>query len=316
MISNEAQTSDADASEKQSQDQRSNFVYDFLYHDVRRIASFLAQFQDYGILQSIKSTESTSHSGSVKGGVEAGLSVKVIGHGKGAIDWTAVDDERDAAERTFDPLWTNAQTLLNYLESNSLISRDISTTGIGKFVLISGRLSVVDISIMRKIIENPTIKAHLKSDSAPKSENRHERRSHTQKTPSESELGLELISAYPLTVQASIFDAENSAWCSLREDCFAIPPGDLLLQHGVHIPGKWHMLGILDAKPDDDSCPPPPEAAFWGRNFRRPLEYGTLRSHSSRPPRFLLWRHATHHIPLGLGLGRFRRFLIRRSAET
>ncbi|MHC2104097.1 hypothetical protein [Methylobacterium sp. CM6246] len=44
----------------------STSVYDFLYQDVRRVGSFLAQFDEYGVRQSVKATESVGQTQTLK----------------------------------------------------------------------------------------------------------------------------------------------------------------------------------------------------------------------------------------------------------
>lgn len=90
-----ASTKDEPASGQQQQAQEKNSVYDFLYHDARRIASFLSQFQTYGVAQSIKANEGAGRSETTKGGLEAGGGVPLIASGKAAIDRSVTNDERD-----------------------------------------------------------------------------------------------------------------------------------------------------------------------------------------------------------------------------
>lgn len=246
-----ASTKDEPASGQQQQAQEKNSVYDFLYHDARRIASFLSQFQTYGVAQSIKANEGAGRSETTKGGLEAGGGVPLIASGKAAIDRSVTNDERDGVEQTFDPLWTNAQRLLSFLDQHDLISRSIKDAPIGRFVLVSGRLAVVDLSIMKGMVSNPTVKRALMHGDNQQVPNRKMR--HNQKpAPSEMELGLELLAAFPMTVQATVTSKDASVWCSLREDCFVSSPGNLLLHHGISIAGHWHMLGIVDAHPDSE----------------------------------------------------------------
>ena len=54
------------------------------------------------------------------------------------------------SERLYDPLWTNARALLDYLEGGGLINRDIATARIGQFVIASGDLSVLNAAGMAK----------------------------------------------------------------------------------------------------------------------------------------------------------------------
>jgi hypothetical protein len=53
----------------------------------------------------------------------------------------------------------------------------------------------------------------------------------------------------PHTIQASLADQNGSAWCTLREESLVVSATDVLLKHGVSIPGSWKLLGVLDAFP-------------------------------------------------------------------
>jgi hypothetical protein len=44
----------------------------------------------------------------------------------------------------------------------------------------------------------------------------------------------------------------KSLWSSLEEEHLKINSDDITLKHGATFAGQWHVLGILDAKPDDE----------------------------------------------------------------
>ena len=123
---------DETASGAEHDDQNTDSVYDFLYHDARRIGSFLAQFDNFGHLQKVTSSETASK------GVRRGYSLKVAGSlpvpgspegAEGGIT-LGVDPSQSGSEeqtRVYDPLWTNALALLDYLDERGLIQRDVTT---------------------------------------------------------------------------------------------------------------------------------------------------------------------------------------------
>jgi hypothetical protein len=43
----------------------------------------------------------------------------------------------------------------------------------------------------------------------------------------------------------------------LDDEGLAAPSSGFMLQHGGQIPGEWHLVGILDAKPDAFEDMPP-----------------------------------------------------------
>jgi hypothetical protein len=262
-ISDEVPKNDESASGNSITDQKNNSVYDFLYHDVRRIASFLAQFQTYGVLQQIKATESVGRSGTSKTVISGDLGVPLVAKGSATLDGTVVDDERDAAERTYDPLWTNARLLLNYLAEREMIVRDPSKARVGQFVLFSGALAAFDLGIIKdawklQAVKDSVIRAATSQDTETPSKNRHDRRnaSRNQKAPAlnpEMAAGFELMQIMPHTIQATIRQDTWTAWSILREDSLVVQGSELLLKHGVAVAGTWNMLGILDALPQEDT---------------------------------------------------------------
>ena len=261
MKSDAAPKSGESGSGRPREGQKSNSVYDFLYHDARRIASFLAQFETYGVLQQVKATEVAARTESAKHGLTTGLSVAIARAGT-AQDVTTGSEERDSAERTYDPLWTNARTLLNYLADREMIVRDLSQARIGQFVLVTGNLAAFDLGILKEAWKLPAVKdvvlkgAGQQNQPAALTGNREARRKarYGQKQSSNSadtEMAFEMLKIMPHTVQATIRREDWTVWSSLREDSLIIPANELLLKHGVGIAGTWNMLGVLDALPHE-----------------------------------------------------------------
>ncbi|MBB5049854.1 hypothetical protein HNR60_004638 [Rhodopseudomonas rhenobacensis] len=255
-------TNDANASERPLGALESSSVYDFLYHDARRIAAFLAQFETYGVLQGVKAHESVGRSSATKATANAGIDFANLARGGMAVDGTVTDDERDAAERTYDPLWRNATTLLDYLADRDLIIRNIGEARISQFVLVTGTLAAFDVGMLREAWKLPAIKKAI-SDAAsqqgapdPSQLNRHDRKRAGARSPSkgspETEAALELIPLLPHSVQGTISDNASTTWFNLREESMIISSSELLLKHGIGIQGTWTALGILDALPQVD----------------------------------------------------------------
>lgn len=236
---------------------QSSSVYDFLYHDARRIAAFLAQFETYGVLQGVKSHESVGKSSSSRSTASAGVDVATLAKGGISYDGTITDDERDAAERTYDPLWTNAKALLDYLTERNLIIWNLEGARIGQFVLVTGSFAAFDVGILREAWKLPGIKKVI-LDAITKPEdaaNRHQRRknqSQPTKETSDALAALELVPLLPHSVQGTIRSANDSIWFNLREESMVISSSELLLKHGIGVAGEWSAIGILDAMPEGD----------------------------------------------------------------
>ncbi|BDV34675.1 hypothetical protein [Methylocystis iwaonis] len=257
MKSSEAPQNDASGSDQPQKDQQKSSVFDFLYHDARRVSSFLAQFSDYGHLLSVKATEATGQASTKRFDTSVSGALPIVANAKGEWQQSTTDDERDSAERTFDPIWANALNLLAFLSERELIERDITAARIGQFILVSGRLDLIDLGIFRAAWENAKVKevivhgAAVAANVAPK--NRNERRRAEKQKPTaatEAELAVEMMAMMPHSAIAAVSSGPHAAWCVLRDEWLTVPAADILLKHGVNVAGEWSMLGILDAMPD------------------------------------------------------------------
>ncbi|MBS7588308.1 DUF6414 family protein [Ancylobacter defluvii] len=257
MKSGDQLTSDARGSEAQSTARGKNSVYDFLYHDARRVASYLAQFQSYGSTQSVRATESVGRTSTRRTSASANIGVPGVAGGRTDLDIQNVDDEKDVAEHIYDPLWTNARTLLDFLAENDMVERDIQTARIGQFVLIRGTILLFDLAMLKGAWEKAPIQKLMKAGADPiPAGNRAERRANGVKSKSPSsqisdhiDLVLSLLSILPHSIQIKMITAGGGVWSTLDEASIVGRSGDLVLKHGAVIEGDWYMLGILDAQP-------------------------------------------------------------------
>ena len=240
-------------------------VYDFLYHDARRIGSFLGQMDVSGHLTGLKQIEAAESASNIKGSVNASASVAVA-RGGVAFDGQNTTSERESFERTYDPLWTNALALLDMLDERNLIQDGLAAARIGQFVKVTGALGVTDLTLWKGLWEMPALKQVLiegatGQGSEPVSHpNRQQRRQQGTAKPvapvksvleQQAEAGLSLVNLLPHTIQARIASDDGLvAWCSLQESGLIISASDLTLKHGVVVSGTWTMVGVLDALPD------------------------------------------------------------------
>jgi hypothetical protein len=248
-------------------------VYDFLYYDSARIASFLGQFEPDGVLQTRKrvaglgkvSQNKVAHS--LKGGVPTIL--------EGGGNYENFESERydKGAEQTYDTMWVNAISFLNYAEGRGMISTEPSEAALGAFVLLKGRLSISDMNLFKAMIENTVLKKSLVASlagGAPAGP-----RQVKQQSNSEFEIAFALIPILPNLVQAKIESSKSKFWCALNPDKLSLSTGDLMLKHGADISGQWSMLGVLDAFPNGASSDGDPQGLteILGRftNSLRPL---------------------------------------------
>ena len=254
-------------------------VYDFLYHDPRRIASFLSQFTQYGQPQSLTRSESTAENSSTKNVVAGKAGLLPLGSFTGSGETAASESANQALTTTYDPLWQNALALLDYLYQRKLIQRDVAQAKIGQFVLIQGDLDVVDLGTLgRAWGESAFKKLALAASGAGPGSRRGQQRM-------ETEAGISFIKVLPYSIQATL-RGTISVWCCLQSAGMVTPADDLLLKHGVTVQGVWSLLGILDAAPDAQ-LPASPSSNV-------PDLVGLMRT-LAPPARQLLGRPADHY---------------------
>lgn len=244
--------------------QSANSVFDFLYNDTDRVASFLSQFDPNGHLIGLKKLLSAGESNTSTSDMSGGANIGVMKGGMKAANAIG-EDYRRGSEITYNPLWANALTFLEHLDEHNLIERDIWNARIGQFVLVKGWLTVLAVEMLRAAWQLPTVQAAIKSGAnAPDNQgNRQQRRAegNQKKTtqPTEIDLAIELLGVMPHLVQARLLGKNFYAWGSLKEEHMVTTAGDLLLKHGTRLQGQWAVLGILDAFPDEGSPLKAPE---------------------------------------------------------
>jgi hypothetical protein len=230
-------------------------VYDFLYQDSRRVSSLLAQFDSDGVLLSFARKEMF--------GEGSALGAESQGDIKGSIKIVAVEatskvttntskNHGGEAARVYDVLWRNSLALLSYLQEHHFLQRDLSSARLGQIVLVSGILKIYDLPLFRIFLEDRDVvnmiiksvegKNGKKGGSSGKSGNEVLVHKAT----------INIVKSMPLSVQATLSNDGKTVWSVLNEACLETSASDLFLKYGYKIPGKWNMIGILDAIPGSE----------------------------------------------------------------
>ncbi len=290
---------DKKVSEKASEELQNASVLDILYCDATRVGAFLSQFDELGVPTRVSVSESMQKAlgRSFKFGVGAGL--PAVGNATLNVERGAPTQSGQQGEtRDYDPLWANAFALLDYLETNELIVRSLDAARIGQFVLATGSMSVMDLTLFKDLWATPGFKALIKSSQQKETDvsspNRQQRRANKQKSTVNTEesfasnatdTAFSIVSMLPHATQARVIVPENNqtVWSSLRPEGMVISPSDILLKHGLAVAGEWSMMGILDALPDtDDSGNINPEgydALFRGQIAATNNPFGEMMMH-------------------------------------
>lgn len=223
-------------------------VYDFLYHDARRIGSFLGQFNPDGHLQGLQTHAVTGRNRASKTAGSGTGGVPLVASGTASHEQGEGQHWDRGAQRTYDPLWANARAFLDYLAGADLIEREASKAAIGQFILVSGRVFVIDTGMIKSLTTGPLFRKSIHSSTNSRSDSRRSR----AEAPNGTDLGIEMVGSMPSTVQARVATNTNDVyWGSLIVDGLTSSPGDLMLKHGIQLAGEWSVLGILDAVPNE-----------------------------------------------------------------
>jgi hypothetical protein len=242
------------------QDEQSiDSVYDFLYHDAQRVASFIAQFDRFGHLQKVISEESATK------GAKRGYSLKLAGNVPipGAVESAegSVTLGRDPGQsgseslsREYDPLWTNALVLMDYLDERGLIVRDVTKAGIGQFVVVSGSLQILNAALIKPLLAqrnfvDTAVQSVIKRQlEILRAKPEHKAMDQKQKAAIEKELtktqetGARVMLGYfpsmPHMAQCTVSGDGFSVWSTLKEAGLIGSADELALKHGHRDTGR------------------------------------------------------------------------------
>jgi hypothetical protein len=231
-------------------------VLDFLYYDRERVASFLAQFHPSGYLQQITQGESRVDT--------AGTERTRLFDAGGRISPVRLDVGRKKIvgiqtgtthSHVYDPLWANAVNFLNMIDGAKLLQRDLSGAGMGQIVQCFGDLELMDFGLIKDVWDQEDVKSALRSALAATGADKTE----------ELLVNISVAKNFPHLIQGQMVTGGERVWFTLKPDGLSTPAGDLMLKHGVFVDGTWIMVGILDAKPEQEPRKPPPP--LFGREL-------------------------------------------------
>lgn len=245
--------------------QTTDSVFDFLYHDARRIASLLAQFDPSGHLQSILLGRSAEEGRDSDASLTFSGGIPGLASGKNDTKEQIRRSHAQDIQRVYDPMWSNARALLDTLDEQGLIQRNLEPSETGQLVLITGSLTIHDLQMLSGMWQMQAVQK-LIAQAIPELPKSKKGRSETpeyreavrlakqarEEYEASSQLFTELIPTLPHATQVQITDdAGDRVWCTVDASGLAMPASDIALKHGLSVPGRWAMLGILDALPEN-----------------------------------------------------------------
>lgn len=229
--------------------QGNHSVYDFLYQDVRRVNSLLAQFGPEGHLQSIKRLDEVTGEESGKETQDGGVSAGII-KGKMSSEEAWTQGHSNVSERAYDPLWQNALALLSFLQNQSYLQRTLEKARIGQTILVSGELDVFDMNILISFFSDMKqfrSFSHLFDDDKKTPKAAQEKKVLHEKV----EAIAKMLGRFPLQTQAVLRTVQSSIWCLMKSDSMEAKFTEIMLKYGSRVAGTWNMLAILDCFPDE-----------------------------------------------------------------
>lgn len=234
--------------------QSTDSIFDFLYADVDRLKSWLAQLIEDGVPTGHKRTSQSTatDTSEVSGGMDVNAQASVLiakGNVKGAVSGRlgAAEGSLSAVERSFDATWSLPLNVLDRLDEEALIERDISKATIGSIVLVSGTPRLFDIKLLQDVWK-PAIGFMTGQEKV----------THRNKAELTAQKSLfaaigEVLQAMPPTPQIAMIDSSGrQVWGCVRQEHMVVDASSLALTHGSSVKGTWHVLAVLDATPDDE----------------------------------------------------------------
>ncbi|WP_406720432.1 hypothetical protein RPE78_09635 [Thioclava litoralis] len=252
-------------SETGLEDQLVSSVYDFMYYDVTRTASLLAQCDPSGHLTQLSQVRSAREGRDSKASFDGSANI-ALAKVKNSTEEHLIRSHEQGVSRTYDPSWSNARQLLDILNERGLIRRDIRTAEVGQIVLLEGALAIYDLKLVSQIWNLNSVSKLLKKSFSPIPDIPPAKRNTPggkalaklandakEEAKLHAELASEILPNLPHSVQLRLkTDDEELAWASIDRGGLTTEGTDIALKHGVNIPGRWAVLGILDAPIEED----------------------------------------------------------------
>lgn len=219
-----------------------DYLFDFVYIDRPRLASYLAQMVDDGVLLSTTKTDQTTDG--ITSLQKSGLPPIY------SVNNTDTATVANTLERQFDASWSAFIDTLHLLDEKGFVTKDVQRATIGCVVHVVGQLEVLDLRILREMW--PIVG---KAVGQQEFNGTHKQK---QAAKQEAEFIATMVSKLPHTLQMTLLAEDfGEAWSTLDPAHMTISTEDLAFKHGGTIAGEWHVLGILDAVPDEATAAAP-----------------------------------------------------------
>lgn len=221
--------------------QNTESIFDFLYVDTYRIKSYYAQLTGFGTLLGLKMSDNTVMT-ELK---EATVGAPAVASGK----LSHSDTVTNIGERSYDALPSMPVDVINRLDELGFIGRELSHDNLGNLVLLSGKLGISDISLLKDMIDMMLSQsAEEKSQAEPNHKKR--KQIYDQEIKSNKHIA-DFLKHIPYSLEARLILNHDEVWMTLNRGEIIGNAYDINFKHGDFLSGDYYVLGVLDAIPND-----------------------------------------------------------------
>lgn len=238
-----------------------NSVYDFLYVDWKRISSLTSQMDEMGVLKEISETHSkdVTTTGAIGGKLDGSVGADGTKAGIEAQASTGKNKNYGKTHaRSFDAMFALPINFLDLLEENELIHKSQEDWAGGRIALFKGALTIADMTAIL-----PAFAQGANGDA-------------------EMVLGATILNEMPPNVQGVLVKGGTKIWSVYDLENWVTHPASLSMSHGARIDGQWAIIGIVDAKPNDN--PTKAKSSLFAPSTSSAVEFSELlRTEFGRP---------------------------------
>lgn len=217
-------------------------LYDFLYVDNYRIKSYYAQLTGFGALSALKMSDNTV----ITQSKEANIGIPPVAGGR----LSYMDAITNFGERSYDPMPSMPSDIINRLDELGFIGRELSRDNLGNLVLLSGKLGISDIGLLKDLSD--TILILTAEEQANLEPNPNKRKKVYNQAIEGNKHIFEFLKQIPYSLEARLVMSGNEIWMTLNRDEIIGKAYELNFKHGDFLSGDYYVLGVLDATPNDD----------------------------------------------------------------
>lgn len=237
-----------------------NSIYDFIYLDLPKIRSYMAQMRGGVNVEYTKSSgtdinDNNLFSVTAKG--EGGINVPFVASGNGGVEGTGEwangtnnSNSRSTTQNLEDIL---PRDMINALIDESLVHKNLASNYLGKLVLIKGKMLFLDYKQLCSVA-TPTLDFYSKF-LASEEEKKQYKKDNSMKL---VEGLMNVLDGYPIQLQAylqtmSPIGTDDYVWMSLEQGNLNNNHFDSAFKYNICSEEDFFVLGIFDAQPDDQA---------------------------------------------------------------